>query len=407
MALLVQKFGGTSVADPERMREVADHVLRTRRRGDQVVLVISAMGKETDELLRLANDVSDIRPGREMDMLITAGERKAVALMSMALAAVGVEAESYTGSQAGFVTDTNHTDAKILEVRAGRIAAALDAGRVPVVAGAQGVSTDHDVTFLGRGGSDTTAVALAKALGADACELYTDVSGVFTTDPRVVPEARKMNTISFDELLEMTATGCPKPAMRSVEYAVRHGVKLHVRSAFTWEPGTWVVEEDPDMEHATVRAITHDLSEAKVTVSGVPDRPGVAAQLFRALADRGVNVDMIVQNASEDGITDISFTVPHADLEGSLSVVGGLQEPLGIREYGADPNVARVSVIGAGMKSNPGIAATMFECLAEAGINIDMISTSAIRISCVVSQDQAEQAVAVLHATYELDKSEY
>jgi aspartate kinase len=342
-----------------------------------------------------------------MDMLITAGERKAIALVCMALADLGVASESYTGSQAGFITDTNHTDAKILEVRADRIRDALEAGRVPVVAGAQGVSTDRDVTFLGRGGSDTTAVALAKALGADACELYTDVSGVYTTDPRVVPEARKMNTVSFDELLEMTATGCPKPAMRSVEYAVRHGVKLHVRSAFTWEPGTWVVEEDPSMENATVRAITHDLSEAKVTVSGVPDRPGVAAALFRALAARGVNVDMIVQNTSEHGHTDISFTVPHADLDASMEVVAGLKDELGIRDVQADPDVARVSVIGAGMKSNPGIAATMFECLADAGINIDMISTSAIRISCVVEQSQAERAVAVLHSTYELDRSEY
>ncbi|MFN8049838.1 MAG: aspartate kinase [Acidimicrobiales bacterium] len=407
MARLVQKFGGTSVGDPERIRLVADHVARCRRRGDEVVLVVSAMGKETDDLLRIAADVSTTRPGREMDMLITAGERKAIALVCMALADLGVPAESYTGSQAGFITDTNHTDAKILEVRAARIAAAVEAGRVPVVAGAQGVSTDNDVTFLGRGGSDTTAVALAKALGADACELYTDVSGVYTTDPRVVPEARKMNTISFDELLEMTATGCPKPAMRSVEYAIRHGVKLHVRSAFTWEPGTWVVEEDPTMEHATVRAITHDLSEAKVTVSGVPDQPGVAATLFRSLADEGVNVDMIVQNASEHGITDISFTVPHADLEASMAVVADLQPKLGIRHYAADPAVARVSVIGAGMKTNPGIAASMFECLAEAGINIDMISTSPIRISCVVDQDEAERAVAVLHSAYELDTSEY
>lgn len=407
MARLVQKFGGTSVGDAERIREVADHVARCRRRGDEVILVVSAMGKETDDLLRIAGEVSDTRPGREMDMLITAGERKAIALVCMALADRGVPAESYTGSQAGFVTDTNHTDAKIVEVRAERILAAVEAGRVPVVAGAQGVSIDKDVTFLGRGGSDTTAVALAKALGADACELYTDVSGVFTTDPRVVPEARKINTISFDELLEMTATGCPKPAMRSVEYAIRHGVALHVRSAFTWEPGTWVVEEDPDMEQATVRAITHDLSEAKVTVSGVPDRPGVAARMFRALADEGVNVDMIVQNASEHGITDISFTVPHADLDASMQVVGAMKDEMGIRQFAADPTVARVSVIGAGMKSNPGIAASMFECLAEAGINIDMISTSAIRISCVVDQDDAERAVAVLHATYELDTSEY
>jgi aspartate kinase len=404
---LVQKFGGTSVGSPDRIREVADSVARCRRRGDEVVLVVSAMGKETDELLRLARDVSDTRPGREMDMLITAGERKAISLVCMALADLGVVAESYTGSQAGFVTDTNHTDAKILDVRADRIRTALEAGRVPVVAGAQGVSTANDVTFLGRGGSDTTAVALAKALDADACELYTDVSGVYTTDPRVVAEARKMHQVSFDELLEMTATGCPKPAMRSVEYARRHGVKLHVRSAFTWEPGTWVTEEDPTMEQAVVAAITHDLSEAKITVSGVPDRPGVAAQLFRALADRSVNVDMIVQNASEQGHTDISFTVPHAELDTSLGVVDELRGELGAKDVSSDADIARVSVIGAGMKSNPGIAASMFETLAHHGINIDMISTSAIRISCVVAQPEVERAVQVLHEAFELDRSPY
>ena len=401
------KFGGTSVGDPERIRNVADHVARHRRRGDEVVLVVSAMGKETDDLIRIAKEVSDTRPGREMDMLITAGERKAIALVCMALADLGIEGASFTGSQAGFITDTKHEDAKILEVRADRIEAALQAGKVPVVAGAQGVSTDNDVTFLGRGGSDTTAVALAKALNADAAELYTDVSGVFTTDPRLVEKARKMNTISFDELLEMTANGCPKPAMRSVEYAVRHGVKLHVRSAFTWESGTWEVEEDPNMEHATVRAIVHELNEAKVTVTGVPDRPGVAARLFRALAEAGVNVDMIVQNASEEGNTDISFTVPHDDLATAVSTAEDLKDELGIRAVIGDPSVARVSVIGAGMKNNPGIAATMFETLANAGINIDMISTSTIRISAAVAESDAERAVAVLHDVYELDQSEY
>ena len=407
MARLVQKFGGTSVGDAERIRNVADHVLRCRRRGDDVVLVVSAMGKETDDLIRIASEVSSTPPGREMDMLITAGERKAIALMCMALSDVGVDAESYTGSQAGFITDTNHTDARILDVRADRILESLEGGRVPVVAGAQGVSTDHDVTFLGRGGSDTTAVALAKALDADACELYTDVSGVFTTDPRVVPEARKMHTISFDELLEMTATGCPKPAMRSVEYARRHGVTLHVRSAFTWEPGTWVTEEDPSMEQAVIRAITHDPSEAKITVSGVPDRPGIAARLFRSLADRNVNVDMIVQNTSEKGHTDISFTVPHDELGASMEVVMGLQGELGATAVSDDPDIARVSVIGAGMKSNPGVAASMFETLSDAGINIDMISTSSIRISCVVAESDAERAVQVLHAAYKLDQGEY
>ncbi len=407
MALLVQKYGGTSVGDPERIRAVADHVARCRRRGDDIVLVVSAMGKETDELLRLASEVSSTLIGREMDMLVTAGERKAIALVCLALADKGVAAESYTGSQAGFITDTNHTGAKILDVRAARIRAALEAGRVPVVAGAQGVSVDNDVTFLGRGGSDTTAVALAKALGADACELYTDVAGVYTTDPRVVDNAHRMSRVTFEELLEMTATGCPKPAMRSVEYARRHGVKLHVRSAFTWEPGTWVIEEDPSMEHAVVRAITHDMSEAKVTVSGVPDRPGVAASIFRALADRGVNVDMIVQNASEAGVTDISFTVPHEDLGDASEVMAALGDELRGARVTTDADIARVSIIGLGMRSNPGVAASMFETLANADINIEMISTSAIRTSCVVRQDQAEQAVILLHAAYELDTSEY
>src|SRR3954447_19826744 len=275
MALVVQKFGGTSVADPERIREVADHVARTKRRGDEVVVVVSAMGKETDELIRLASEVSKVRPGREMDMLITAGERKATALLCMALADAGVPAQSFTGSQAGFITDTTHTNAKILELRPERLEAALSGGQTPVVGGSQGVSTDRDVTFLGRGGSDPTAVALAHALGAEACELYTDVSGVFNADPRVVPTAHRMDVISFDELLEMTANGCPKPAMRSVEFARTWGVKLHVRSAFTWEPGTWVQQEDPSMEQAIVSAVVHDTSEAKITVAGVPDQPGI------------------------------------------------------------------------------------------------------------------------------------
>jgi len=406
VALLVQKFGGTSVADPDRIREVADHVVRCRRRGDQVVLVVSAMGKETDELLRLAKELSTDLPGREMDMLITAGERKAVALVAMALQEAGVPSESYTGSQAGFVTDTNHTNAKIVEVRADRIRAAVGAGRVPVVAGAQGVSIDNDVTFLGRGGSDTTAVALARALDADACELYTDVPGVFTTDPRICDDARKMHRVTFDELLEMTAAGCPKPAMRSVEYAYRHNVPLHVRSAFTWEPGTWVIKEDPDMEAALIRSVTPDLTEAKVTVSGVPDTPGVAASLFRQLADSDVNVDMIVQNVSAGGVTDISFTVPHSDLERAMVVCESVASTIGAAQVVADRNIAKISVIGAGMKSNPGVAATMFEVLASNGINIEMISTSAIRISCVIDQDSAEQAVGLLHAAFELEATD-
>jgi aspartate kinase len=407
VALVVQKFGGTSVADPDRIRTVADYIARTQRRGNQVVVVISAMGKETDELLRLAADVSDTRPGREMDMLITAGERKAMALVSMALHDLGVEADSFTGSQAGFITDSTHTNAKIVDVRADRVRASLDAGRVPVIGGSQGVSRDNDVTFLGRGGSDTTAVAIAHALGADVCELYTDVSGVFTSDPRVVADARKMERISFDELLEMTATGCPKPAMRSVEYARNHGVELHVRSAFTWETGTRVYQstddQEPDMEQAIISAVTHDTDESKITLAGVQDQPGIAARLFRALAEHGVNVDMIVQNTSLEGHTDISFTAPQDETDTAVATCEGLLGELGASGVTADRDIARVSVVGAGMKSHPGVAATVFETLAAHDINIEMISTSAIRISCVVRQAQVEQAVQLLHDAFHLD----
>lgn len=402
MGLVVQKFGGTSVADPDRIRDVADHVARTVRSGDQVVVVVSAMGKETDELLHLAHQVSKTRPGREMDMLITAGERKATALLCMALHDLGVPADSFTGSQAGFLTDTNHMNAKIVEVRADRVRAAVDAGRVPVVGGAQGVSTHRDVTFLGRGGSDTTAVALAEALGG-VCELYTDVSGVFTTDPRVVAKARRINRISFDEMLEMCAAGCPKPAMRAVEFARTHRVPLHVRSAFTWEPGTWIIEEEPDMEQAIVSGVVGDASEAKITITGVPDQPGVAAKVFRALASAGINVDMIVQNVSEAGITDISFTLPADDLATAVSLTQALSDEIGATGVTSDASIAKVSLVGAGMKSNPGVAATVFETLAANRINIEMISTSAIRISCVVSGDQCDQAVTVLHSAFGLD----
>ena len=384
------------------MSEVADHVARTVRHGNQVVLVVSAMGKETDELLRLAGEVSAIQPGREMDMLITAGERKAMALVCLALHHIGIDSESFTGSQAGFLTDTSHQNARIVEVRPDRVRASLDAGRVPVIGGSQGVSTNNDVTFLGRGGSDTTAVALANALGADACELYTDVTGVFTTDPRVVPTARRMHSISFDELLEMTATGCPKPAMRSVEYARTHGVRLHVRSAFTWQEGTWVDEEETDMEQAIVSAVTHDTTEAKMTIAGVPDQPGVAATVFRAMADLDVNVDMIVQNVSDHGVTDISFTVPHGDLVRSVDLAERLAAKIGATGVSSDDSIARVSVIGAGMRTNPGVAATMFETLSACGVNIQMISTSAIRVSCMVDGDRVEEAVRALHDAFGL-----
>jgi aspartate kinase len=401
VGLLVQKFGGTSVGTPDRMRAVADHVARTVRRGDQVVVVISAMGKETDDLLRIAREVSNTRPGREMDMLVTAGERKATALLCMAIADLGVEAESFTGSQAGFLTDATHTNAKIIDVQPDRIRASLAAGRVAVVGGAQGQSADRNVTFLGRGGSDTTAVALAHALGADSCELYTDVPGVFTSDPRIVRNARKMEHITFDELLEMTANGCPKPAMRSVEYARTHGVELHVRSAFTWESGT-VVTKESTMEQAIVSAVVHDADEAKVTIGGVADRPGVAAHVFRALADADINVDLIVQNTSDQGVTDISFTVPHGELENAVSICEVAGGEVGFTRVTAEPAIARVSVVGAGMKSHPGVAAKVFETLASNTINIEMIATSAIRVSCVVAEADIERAVVALHDAFGL-----
>jgi aspartate kinase len=360
------------------------------------------MGKTTDDLIRLANDVSRIQPPRELDMLLTSGERVSMALLVMALADLDIDAVSFTGSQAGIITDTTHTKATIIEVRADRLREALKAGRVPVVAGFQGVSTERDVTTLGRGGSDTTAVAMAAALGADACEIYTDVSGVFSADPRLVPEARRLPRVSFEEMLEIAASGGRVLSLRSVEFARNHHVPLHVRSSFTWEPGTWVVEEDVSMEQPVVTAITHDTSEAKVTVTGVPDRPGIAAPIFRALADRKVNVDTIVQNTSLHGTTDISFTVPKVDLDTSLQTVGSLAPEIGAGEVLADDGIAKVSLVGAGMRSHPGVSATMFETLADAGINIEMISTSSIRISCVVRADRVEEAVGILHAAFEL-----
>ena len=402
MTLVVQKFGGTSVGDADRIRAVADHVARTRRNGDDVVVVVSAMGKTTDDLLRLANDVSSVQPPRELDMLLTSGERVSMSLLVMALADLGIDAVSFTGSQAGIITDTTHTRATIIEVRAERLREALKAGRVPVVAGFQGVSTDRDVTTLGRGGSDTTAVAMAAALGADACEIYTAVSGVYSADPRIVPGARRLMRVSFEEMLDIAASGGRVLSLRSVEFARNHHVPLHVRSSFTWEPGTWVVEEDVSMEQPVVTAITHDTSEAKVTVTGVPDRPGIAAPIFRALADRKVNVDTIVQNTSLHGTTDISFTVPKVDLATSVQTVGSLAPELGAGEVLTDDTIAKVSLVGAGMRSHPGVSATMFETLADAGINIEMISTSSIRISCVVRADRVEEAVRILHAAFEL-----
>jgi aspartate kinase len=402
MSLVVQKFGGTSVADPDRLRAVADHVARTRRRGDQVVVVVSAMGKETDELIRLAEQTSVTQPGREMDMLLSAGERKAMALLCMALHDLGVPADSYTGSQAGIITDTFHTRAKILEVKGDRLRTCLAEGRVPVVAGFQGVSTGNDVTTLGRGGSDTTAVALAAALGADACEKYSDVPGVFTADPRIVADARRLAQISFEEMLEIAATGSGVVAFRAVEFARNHGVPIHVRSSFSWEPGTWVREEDPSMEQPIISAVTHDTSEAKVTVTNAPDEPGIAAKLFRSLADENVNIDMIVQNVSQAGLTDISFTVPKADLDAALAVCRAHIADISAGDVLTDDGIAKVSLVGAGMKTHPGVSAEMFETLAEHGINIEMISTSPIRITCVVRAERVEDAVQALHRAFAL-----
>jgi aspartate kinase len=403
VALVVQKYGGTSVGDAERIRAVAEHVARSRDSGDEVVAVVSAMGQHTDELLRLADQVSPTRPPREIDMLLTAGERISMALLCMALADRGVESASFTGSQAGIITDTDHTRAKILEMRPDRIREALDDGLVPVVAGFQGVSTDHDITTLGRGGSDVTAVALAAALKADVCEIYTDVTGVYSADPRVAPRARRLEHVSFDEMMEVAATGGRVLMLRSVEFARRHHVPLHVRSSFTWEPGTWIVEEDPTMEQAVVTAVTDDTSEAKVTVAGVPDRPGVAARLFRELADRGINVDMIVQNTGAHGMTDISFTVGKTDLDAARAACESVAPEIGAASVSGDDAIGRVSLVGAGMKTSPGVTAMMFETLSANGINIEMISTSSIRISCVVRGDRVADAVRALHSAFGLD----
>jgi aspartate kinase len=405
MALVVQKFGGTSVADPERIRSVADHVARTRRRGDDVVVVVSAMGKETDELIRLAGEVSDTQPTREMDMLLTIGERKTTALLCMALADLGVEAESFTGSQAGIITDTHHTRAKIVDVKPDRVRECLKAGKVAVVAGFQGMSTDRQITTFGRGGSDNTAVALAYSLGGDSFEKYSDVPGIFTADPRVVPNARRLAVVSTEEMLEIAATGSGVLMFRAVEFARNHGIRIHVRSSFSWEPGTWVVPEaelENDMEQPIIAAVTHDLSEAKITVARVPDRPGIAARLFRTLADGNVNLDMIVQNVSHDGTTDISFTVPKTDLATALEACRAHADEFGAAEIVADDSIGKVSLVGAGMKSHPGVSATMFETLAGHDINIEMISTSPIRITCVVRATQVEDAVLCLHEAFDL-----
>ena len=406
MALIVQKYGGTSVADPDRMRAVAEHVAFTKRHGNDVVVVVSAMGKATDNLLKLANDVSRIQPGREMDMLLTTGERVSMALLCMALADLGVDAKSFTGSQVGIITDTSHGKAKILEVKGDRVREAVAHGTVCVVAGFQGVSTAKEITTLGRGGSDTTAVALAAALNADSCEIYTDVTGVFTADPRIVPQARKLAHVNFDEMLEMAGAGSKVLALRSVEFARNHNVPIHVRSSFTWEPGTWVTTQEPSMEDPIISGVVTDTSEAKVTVVAVPDRPGISASLFEPLAEANVNVDMIVQNTSHDGTTDISFTLPKADRATAEAIVARVAAEIGAKGVEHDPEVAKVSLVGAGMKTSPGIAAKMFRTLADEQVNIQMISTSTIRISVVIAVADVERAARSLHAAFGLDSGQ-
>ena len=410
MALIVQKYGGTSVADPERMRNVARHIATTKAQDNQLVIVVSAMGKATDNLLDLARQVSSAPTGREMDMLLTTGERISMSLLCMALQDLGVDAMSFTGSQVGIITDTVHGRAKILEIKGDRVREALSEGKVAVVAGFQGVSTAKEITTLGRGGSDTTAVALAAALKADVCEIYTDVTGVFTADPRIVPQARKLKHLEFDEMLEMAGAGSKVLALRSVEFARNHNVPIHVRSSFTWEQGTWVTGEvrkgEQNMEEPIISGVVHDASDAKITVLGVPDQPGVSAALFEPLAGANVNVDMIVQNTSTAGTTDISFTLPKTDVANAQPIVERIAKQVGATGVTQDTNIAKISLVGAGMKSSPGIAAKMFRVLADNNVNIEMISTSTIRISVVVAAPMLEKAIRSLHTAFDLDSGE-
>lgn len=398
--LIVQKYGGTSVASPERISTVADRICATKEAGHDVVVVVSAMGKTTDELITLASAVNPDPPAREMDMLLTAGERISMALTAMAIAKRGVEAVSFTGSQAGILTDAAHGAAKITEIRGTRVKESLAEGKVVIVAGFQGVDPEsREITTLGRGGSDATAVALAASLGADACEIFTDVDGVFTADPRIVPSARKLDEISFEEMLELSASGAGVLMSRSVEFGRRFNIPIHVRSSFNDNPGTWVKETT--MEQAVISGIAHDTSEAKLTIRGVPDFPGIAAQLFEPMAAADINVDMIVQNTSTDGTTDISFTVPKATLDQARSMASAIAESMNARSVDVDAGIGKVSLVGAGMKSHPGVAAGVFRALADASINIGMISTSTIRISCVVDQADTERAVQVLHERFD------
>ena len=404
----MMKFGGSSVADAGRIKAAAKRIVDRRAAGDEVVAVLSARGDTTDELLEMAEEISAAPDPREMDMLLSTGERISCALCAMAIRDLGYEAISLTGSQAGIVTDTSHTRARIVNVRAERIREALDDGQIVLVAGFQGVSIERDVTTLGRGGSDTTAVAVAAALDAEVCEIYTDVAGVFSADPRIVPDARKLSTVSFEEMLEMASSGAKVLQLRSVEYARTHGVRIHCRSSFDEGDGTIVVGEEDSMENPLITAVTHSVDEARITLIGVPDSPGVAGAVFGALADAGVNVDMIIQNEpeSEGSKADMSFTVASEDLRDARSVLEGILEGQGIERIAWDEKMGKVSVVGAGMRSNPGVAATVFRTLGEQGINIEMISTSPIKISCVVSADRVADAVRTLHAAFALGEDQ-
>lgn len=415
MGIVVQKYGGSSVADAAGIKRVAQRIVATRKLGHDVVVVVSAMGDTTDDLIDLANEVSPLPPARELDMLLTAGERISMAVLAMAIQSLGHEARSFTGSQAGVITDAEHGRAKIIDVTPGRIRAAIDEGAIAIVAGFQGVSqTTKDITTLGRGGSDTTAVALAVALEADVCEIYSDVDGIFTADPRIEPRARKVPRISYEETLEMAAQGAKILHLRCVEYARRYDMPIHVRSSFSDKEGTWVVkaddvrQEDSSMEAAIITGVAHDRSQAKITVVGVPDKPGEAAALFRAVADAQINIDMIVQNvsAAATGLTDISFTLPRGEGQTAMTALDRIKEAIGFHSLQYDDSVGKVSIVGAGMSSAPGISARFFEALSEAGVNIEMISTSEIRVSVVVAETQVQDAVNAAHAAFDLGSDE-
>ncbi len=409
MGIVVQKYGGSSVADAEGVKRVAQRIVDARRAGNDVVVVVSAMGDTTDELIDLAEQVSPLPPPRELDMLLTAGERISMALLAMAVGNLGHEARSFTGSQAGVITDSSHGKAKIIDVTPGRIQAALEQGAIAIVAGFQGVSQDtKDITTLGRGGSDTTAVALAAALDADVCEIYSDVDGVFTADPRIVPTAQKRERISYEEMLEMAACGAKILHLRCVEYARRYDMPIHVRSSFSKIDGTWIQDidlEEATMEQAIIAGVAHDRSEAKITVVGVPDKVGEAARIFEALAGVQVNLDMIVQNvsAAATNLTDISFTLPRADGQTAMTALARIKDEVGYDSLLYDDQIGKVSLIGAGMRSHPGITAKFFSALASAGVNIGMISTSEIRISVIVDESQVNDAVAAAHSAFDLD----